>query len=220
MSVSIVVNDARLEGRTPLSSPSLMSLDVDEATPLDYFLNRCRSLANEQGGISTLYIITSTAETGFAGDSSEGTIIFCQETVHTGNVSRFAALAGHVEEIVLIICARAATSFDIEAMRIGDPEMSTIFHGDGDELCRQMAIHAKAKVTGAREARSSVAEEHSTTFAGSEVYCEAGIVDFGEWEGTIVQYDADGRLFEEWTNSSPWRDSRGMFADARLLPTR
>jgi hypothetical protein len=220
MSVSIVVNDARLEGRTPLSSPSFMSLDVDEATPLDYFLNRCQSVASQQGGISTLYILTSTAETGFAGESSESTIIFCQETVHLANVSRFAALAGHVDEIVLLICARAATSFDIEAMRIGDPELAGTSYGDGDELCRQMAIHAKAKVTGAREARPSVADEHSTTFTGSEVYCEAGVVDFGEWQGTIVRYDAEGRLFDEWTNSSPWRDSHGMFADPRLVPPR
>ena len=217
MSVSVIVQDARLEGRTPMSSPSSLSLDVDEGTPLEYFLNRCRSIADEQGGISTLFIMAHGAKMASAGEYDGGDgIIFCQELVHLGNVSRLSALAGKVEQIVLLICSPPATSFDVHLGELGQPELSRTFHGDGNELCRQIAIHTKAKVTGARETRSPVIEEHCTTFAGYELSCEAGSVDLGEWDGIVVEYDASGQIAAEWTNPSPWRDSHGAFRDPRL----
>ena len=218
MSVSIVVRDKRLEGRTPVSTPGFMSLDVNEGTPLEYFFDRVRSIAEAQRGISTLYIMTHGAKGASAGDSDEDSgIILCQEFVHLGNVDRFAAMAGIVEHIVLLIFLPAATSFDIHLLEAVDPKLPATFHG-GDELCRQMAIHAKTRVSAARETQFYAAEEHCTTFAGYEVYCEAGFVDFGEWEGTIIQYDAKGNLIAEWTNPSPWRDLRGVIQDPRLEP--
>lgn len=218
MSVSIVVHDKRLEGRTPVSTPGFMSLDVNEGTPLEYFFDRCRSISEAQRGISTLYIMTHGAKSASAGESDEDSgIILCQEFVHLGNVDRFAAMAGIVEHIVLLIFLPAATSFDIHLLETAGPKLSSTFHG-GDELSRQMAIHANARVTAARETQLYAAEEHCTTFAGNEIYCEAGFVDFGEWEGTIIQYDAKGNLLAEWTNPSAWRDSQGVLRDPRLEP--
>lgn len=219
MPISIVANDTRLEGRTPLSTPGFIKLDVNEGTPLEYFFDRCRSIADTQGGISTLYIMAHDAESSFAGDSVGGDgIVFCKELVNFRNVDRFELLADKVKHIVLLICSRAATPFDMHLIDVGDPELSRTFHGDGDELCRQMAIHAKAKVTVARETQSYMAEEHCTTFSGYEVYCEGDTVDFGEWEGTIVRYDATGRIIAEWTNPRAWRDSHGVMQDSRLEP--
>lgn len=219
MAISIVANDARLEGRTPLSTPSFMRLDVNEGTPFDYFLDRCSAIADAQGGISTLYIMAHDAETSFAGSGGNG-IIFCKELVNLRTVDRFKQLVDKVKHIVLLICSAPATSFDMHLINVGDPELSRTFHGDGDELCRQMATHAKAKVTAARETQSYMVEEYCTTFEGSEVYCEGDAVDFGEWEGTIVQYDANGRIIAEWTNPRGWRDARGVIHDPRLEPAR
>lgn len=219
MPISIVANDTRLEGRTPLSTPSFMRLDVNEGTPLEYFFDRCSSISDVQGGISTLYIMAHDAETSFAGSSIGGNgIVFCKELVNFRNVDRFELLADKVKHIVLLICSAAATPFDMHLIDVADPELSRTFHGDGDELCRQMAIHSKAKVTVARETQSYMAEEYCTTFAGFEVYCEGDTVDFGEWEGTIVQYGANGRILAEWTNPREWRDSHGVIHDPRLEP--
>ena len=219
MAISIVANDARLEGRTPLSTPSFMRLDVNEGTPLDYFLDRCSAIADAQGGISTLYIMAHDAETSFAGSSGGGNgIIFCKELVNLRNVDRFKQLEDKVNHIVLLVCSAPATPFDMHLINVGNPELSRTFHGDGDELCRQMATHAKAKVTIARETQSYMVEEYCTTFAGSEVYCEGDKVDFGEWEGTIVQYDANGRIIAEWTNPRAWRDASGVIRDPRFEP--
>lgn len=218
MSVSIVVHDKSLEGRTPVSTPGFMSLDVNEGTPLEYFFDRCRSISEAQHGISTLYIMTHGATSASAGESDEHSgIVLGQEFVHLGNVDRFAAMAGVVEHIVLLICLPAATSFDIHLLEAAGPKPSSSFNG-GDELCRQMAIHANSRVTATRETQPYAAEEHCTTFAGYEIYCEAGFADFGEWEGTIIQYDAKGNLLAEWTNPSLWRDSRGVLRDPRLEP--
>lgn len=219
MSVSMVVYDESLEGRTPVSTPGFLSLDVNEGTSLDRFFDQCRSISREHSGISTLYIMTRGSRNGYAGESGDDSgILIGQEFVHLGNVARFAAIAGNVEQIVLIICLPAATPFDIQLLEAAGPKLSGTFD-DGDELSRQMAIHAKARVTAARETRAYVAEEHCTTFAGYEIYCDSGVVDFGEWEGTIIQYDASGNLIDELANPDSWRDSHGVIQDPRLETT-
>ncbi len=217
MSVNVIVHDTRLEGRTPASSSSFVNFDVGEDTPLQDFLNRCRSIAYERSGISTLYIMAHGVEIPFGDHVGGGYgIMFCQEFIHLDNVEQFALLADKVEHIVLLVCSAAAVSFDISHVDIVRPELSRTFHGDGNELCRQMAIYAQAPVTAAREVQAYSSPEHCTTFAGYELFCSSGIIDFGDWEGSVVQYDALGNITAEWTNPSAWRDSEGTVHDPRL----
>jgi hypothetical protein len=217
MSTRVMVHDTRLDGRTPLPSSGFMTFEVGDDTPLSDFFNRCRSIAYENDGISTLYIMAHGAEMTFAGETGGGYgIIFCREYITYDNVENFALLADKVDEIVLLVCAAAATSTDIHVVDMQHPELARTFHGDGNELCRQMAIHAQARVTAAREIQAYASDEHCTTFSGYELYCQPGFIDFGDWEGSVVTYDENGNIVGEWTNPSAWRDAHGVVHDPRL----
>lgn len=210
MSISVLVHDTRLSGRTPLSSSAMVTFEVGEDTPLQDFFNRCRSISYENGGISTLYIMAHGVTMEFGGTIGGGYgIIFCREFIQRDNVDQFALLARKVENIVLLVCSAAATSFDIHHVDLSHPELSRTFHGDGNELCQQMAIRAQATVTAATEIQAYSTEEHCSTFAGYEFACEEGVIDFGDWEGTIVTYDPHGNIIDERTFPSAWRDSSG-----------
>ena len=219
MSVNVIAHDTRLEGRTPLSTSGFVNFEVSDDTSLAEFFERCSSIAEGHGGISTLYIMAHGAEMEFAGHVGGGYgIIFCRDYIRHDNVEGFSALAGKVEEIVLLVCAAAAVSVDFRRVDIARPELSRTFHGDGNALCRQMAISAAAPVTAAREIQAYSTDQHCTTFAGYELYCSSGFIDFGDWEGTVVRYDANGNLIGEWTNPSAWRDDSGIIHDPRIEP--
>ena len=101
-----------------------------------------------------------------------------------------------VQRIVLYVCHAS--------------EDSMTAHGDGDELCRQMAIQAHAEVTAAREVQTYSRDEHCTLFS-----CEESAIDFGEWEGTVIIYDSTGNIIAQHHNPSAWRDADGVLHDPR-----
>lgn len=219
MSATVIVHDTRLHGRTPPAGGGFINFDVGEDTPIDDFFNRCRSIAVENDGISTLYIMAHGAEMEFAGHVGGGYgIVFCQEYITADNVERFALLADKVERIVLLVCAAAAVSVDFRRIDVTGRELSQTFHGDGNEMCRQMAIHAQAEVTAAREVQAYLDDGECYQLAGHELFCTTGTIDFGDWEGTVVTYDAQGNIIEQWTNASAWRDTGGQLHDPRLEP--
>lgn len=216
MAIKIIADDLRLGGRTPVSFPSCVSLHVDDGTPLDYFLNRCSSVADMHGGISTLYLICQASDQVFAGESDGGdALIFCREMISVPTVSRFQSLAGKVEYIVLVICAPLPTPFDVYSANLGPPEMNKTYQKGGDELARQIAIQTGAKVTCAREPRHDHVEAYSHAFAGYELQGEGDLVDFGEWDAVVTQYGPDGRLAIEHTYVPGWRDAFGSLMDPR-----
>lgn len=221
MSINVIVHDTRLPGRTPLSTSSFANFEVSESTPLSDFFGECETIAEAHGGIATLYIMAHGAEMEFAGHIGGGYgVMFCREFITLDNVGSFERLADKVEQIVLLVCSAAAVSVDITHVDIERPDRSRTFHGDGNELCRQMAINARVPVTAAREVQAYVSDERCITFAGYELLCSSGFIDFGDWEGTVVQYDANGNITAQWTNPSAWRDSAGVLHDPRLEPYR
>ncbi|HMJ07456.1 MAG TPA: hypothetical protein VK468_00530 [Pyrinomonadaceae bacterium] len=221
MSINVIVHDTRLDGRTPLSSSSFVNFDVGEDTPLREFFEHCSSIAAAHGGISTLYLMAHGAEMEFAGRVGGGYgIIFCREFIQMDNVAQFTALLDKVEQIVLLVCAAAGTSVDFRRVDVARPELSRTFHGDGNELCRQMAISAHVPVTAAREIQAYSSDESCSTFAGHELFCTSGFIDFGDWEGSVVRFSPNGDIVAQWTNPSAWRDSDGVIHDPRIDPRR
>ena len=216
MAIKVTVFDTRLEGRTPPGSSSAISFEVQEGTPINDFFNRIGEISKQYKGISTLYLMTQMATTEFGGGNSG--LLFCGDGIHADNVQQFERLAGQVEHIVLFECARSLNAFDIQNADIMHSELSKTFHGDGDELCRAIARSAGAKVTVVREASEYVADDHLTTFSGYELYCEAGAIDFSDWEGSIISFDEYGNILDQVTNPMSWRDSHGLIQDPRLEP--
>lgn len=217
MAIKIIADDTRLGGRTPVAFPSSVSLHVDDGTPLDSFLNRCASLAQIHGGISTLYMIAQAVDQVFAGESDGGDgILFCHENIDIRNVDRLAPLRGMVEHIILIVCSPLPTPFDVYVSKASDPELLIDHQHDGDELCKQLAFHTGATVVLAREPRHRSVEAYSP-FAGYELQSEADLVDFGAWDGVVTRYDANGIFATQQTNLPQWTDSFGSLQDPRLL---
>ncbi|NOT49566.1 MAG: hypothetical protein HOP17_17720 [Acidobacteria bacterium] len=216
MAINIIADDARLGERTPVSFPSCISLHVDGGTPLDYFLNRCISLAAMHGGINTLYMIAQASEQVYAGESDGGSgMIFCREHISLPTVSRLAGLAGQVEHIILIICAPMPTPFDVYVSETALSALADNYLKDGDELARLIAVHTGAKVTCAREPRHEATDGYAHAFAGYELQGEGDLVNIGEWDAAVTKYDPEGKLAGEHNYVPGWRDSFGSPSDPR-----
>lgn len=216
MPINIIADDARLGERTPVSFPSCVSLHVDGGTPLDNFLNRCASLADMHGGISTLYLIAQASDQVYAGETDGGSgMVFCREHISLPTVNRLAGLAGKIEHIVLIICAPMPTPFDVYVSAHGHADLADNYLKDGDELARQIAIQTRAKVTCAREPRHDATDGYAHAFAGYELQGERDLVDFSEWDASVTKYEPDGRLATEHNYVPGWRDSFGSPSDPR-----
>lgn len=216
MAINIIADDARLGERTPVSFPSCVSLHVDGGTPLDYFLNRCASLADMHGGISTLYLIARASDQVYAGETDGGSgMVFCREHISLPTVSRLAPLAGLIKHIILIICAPLPTPFDVYVSESGYADLAENYLKNGDELARQIAIQTKAKVTCAREPLHEATDGYAHAFAGYELLGEGEMVDFSEWDASVTQYEPEGKLASESNYVPGWRDSFGSPSDPR-----
>jgi len=196
MPVKVLAHDTRLEGRTPASSSSCISFEVSDETHITDFFDRVVEIADAHGGISTLYLMCHGVHVLGADTAA---LQFCHEMIAYTTVHHFSRLRGKVERIVLFACHAAETS------------MTT--HGDGDELCRHIALEAQAEVTAAREVQTYYREQHCMLF-----FCEETPIQFGEWEGPVVVYNSQGQIIAQFNNPSAWRSPDGVLHDPRLDP--
>lgn len=196
MPINVIAHDTRLEGRTPLSTGGSVNFDVSGDTPISDFFDRVISISDEHDGVQTLYIMAHGVEV--PSDDTHA-IQFCRDFISYRTVDQFERLRDKVERIVLFVCAAAETT------------MSS--HGDGDELCRQIAFRAHVEVTAAREVQAYSRIERCGLFS-----CEESALEFGQWEGTVVVYDSEGNLISEFHNPSIWRDEEGGVHDPRAEP--
>ena len=196
MSINVIVHDTRLEGRTPVSTSGTVIFEVDDSTPISDFFDRVVELSDEHGGIDRLMLM---AHGVYVIDEDTSGIMFCHELISYRTVHDFSLLRDKVERIVLFVCHAAETSMTAS--------------GDGDELCRQMALLAEAEVTAARE------DQAYTTYQSCSLFhCEESAIEFGEWEGPVVVYGRDGNIISEFRNPSAWRDASGVLHDPRIDP--
>jgi hypothetical protein len=196
MPVNVISHDTRLEGRTPATTSSTIAFEVNDETPLSDFFDRAVRIADEHNGIGTLYIMAH----GVMVVSEDTTAIaFCREFISFETVHQFARLRDKVDRIVLFACHAA--------------ESTMTRHGDGDELCRHIALEAHAEVTAAREDQAYGADESCTL-----MFCDESALEFGEWEGPVVVYGRNGNIISEFQNPSIWRDAAGGVHDPRSEP--
>lgn len=193
MAVNVIAHDRRLEGRAPATNMHSFSIEVSEDTPLDEFFNETAEIADAHGGIDVLYIMCHGLHV-IAEDTTA--LQFCHELISYRNVSEFQRLRGKVDRIVLFACHAAETTMTQS--------------GDGDELCRRIALNAAAEVTAAREVQTYYREEHCSLF-----FCEETAIEFGDWEGEVVVYGRDGSIISRFGNPSVWYDGDGGMHDPR-----
>jgi len=198
MSVNVVAHDTRLEGATPISTSSTITIEVDDSTHIEEFFDRVVGIADEHGGIGTLYLMCHGVTVL---DADTTALLFCHELIAYTTVHHFRRLRDKVDRIVIFACHAAETTMTR--------------HGDGDELCRQIALNASAEVTAAREDQTY---SHPSRCAFGVFCYEEGAVEYGEWEGPIVVYGRDGNIIAEYQNPSVWHDSDGVIHDPRLEP--
>ncbi len=197
MPINVIAHDVRLEGRTPLSTSGSISFEVDEHTRMREFIARTLTIANENNGIGNLYIM---AHGVYFRDDDTSAIEFTGDLISFRTIHMFQQLRDKIDRIILFVCHAA------------EEDMSS--HGDGDELCRQMAMNAHAEVTAARESQAYLSVEDCTLFS-----CEEAAIEFGEWEGPVVVYDRNGMIIARYSNPSSWHDASGVIHDPRIDPS-
>ena len=218
MSINVIAHDLRLEGRTPAVTSSCVSFEVDEDTPIQQFFDRCRSIAYENDGIGTLSIMAHGLELRFAGEVLGGGygIQFCRDLITLNNVNLFALLADKVRHIDLHVCYAAAVSPDVHHVDVGHPETSEVWSGDGNELCRQMAIRSQVSVTASSDLQAYGENEGGgPPVFGNSLYT-IGDMHFDEWEGTVLTYNSSGEIIDRRVFPTAWRTPDGEVHDPRL----
>ena len=218
MSINVIAHDLRLEGRTPVMTSSSLSFEVDEDTPIQHFFDRCRSIAQQHEGIDILSIMAHGLEFRFDGEVLGGGygIEFCRELVRLENVDLFAMLADKVRHIDLYVCLAAAVSPGIHHADVRHPEDGGIWSGDGNELCRQIAIRSQASVTASSDLQAyRGAEGEGPPVFGHSLYT-FGDMNFGEWEGTVLTYNSSGVIIDRRVFPTAWRTADGQVHDPRL----
>lgn len=196
MPINVIAHDTRLEGRTPVAISGSIAFEVGEHTRMREFIDRTLAIATEHNGIGNLYIMAHGV-TIPSDDSSA--ILFTGDLISYRTVHMFRDLQDKIDRIILFVCHAAET------------DMSS--HGDGDELCRQMALYSRAEVTAALESQAYSSVEHCVLF-----FCEEEPIEFGEWEGPVVVFGRDGVIIARYNNPSAWHDANGVFHDPRVDP--
>ncbi len=194
MPIDVIAHDTRLEGRTPAATSSATAVEVSEDTELSEFFDQVISIADNHGGLGTLSIMAHGVTV--TGDDTTA-IMFCRDLISFRTVHQFERLRDKVDRIVLFACHAA--------------ESGMTRHGDGDELCRHIAMHAHAEVTAAREDQAYASSQDCFL-----TFCDESALEFGEWEGPVVVYSRDGNIISEFQNPSIWRDSDGAVHDPRI----
>lgn len=199
-----------------MAFPSFTSMQVDESTPLEYFIYRCSSLADLHGGLSTLFILTRAVDEFYAGESdTKDAVVFCHESIHPGNAKKFSSLKGKVRHIVVIVCSPLPTPFDVYVDQTASLEELNDHRQDGDELARQLGIHTGAKVVVAREPRRLSAEAYCNTLVSYEISGEGDMADFSDWDGTLTRFDPVDMSTIEQSNTGGYADTFGTLLDPR-----
>jgi hypothetical protein len=177
----MIVHDARLVGKTPLTYRYVMQ--VNAKTLVDHVV-RTVAKNGRQRKLSALHILCHGFEANW--DLGAGT---CVPAAHGGfglqlgkegltlyNVSKTAAWDGLIDKIVLFACAPADTGAGNEGT-----------WGDGKRFCGELALWTGAEVVAARD--TQYYDTHRVAYSGGRAVNET--IDFGDWEGPVFSYTRD-----------------------------
>lgn len=167
----IFVHDLRVMGRTAPSHAS--NFDVDQTTPLSYFVTRTLSEAAIYNDDVQLIIFAHGYEYHDARGGGYG-VQFCREDLQLNTIGQLTPLRGHIHGgIVLLSCAVA---------HIGQPGG----RGDGNILCSRIA-----QVTGTCVTGSTMSQTY-TQIGGSRLQKAFAVPD--AWRGTVLTYGPTGAV--------------------------
>lgn len=198
MPINVLAHDLRLEGAAHAATSSTVSIVVDGSTPISDFFDGLRVIIDSRGDIGILTIMCHGVR--LLAEQTTG-LLFCHELITNFNVDLFQQIQGHVDRIVIFACHAAETDLSDS--------------GDGDELCRTIAINTQAEVTAAREDQAYYRPQR---WFGDLFMYEDGQIEFGEWEGPVVVYGRDGRIIARFNNPSVWYDADRRVHDPRAEP--
>ena len=169
----ILVHDLRVQGQTVPGHYA--KFDVDATTPLSYFVTRTLQEAAAYNDDARLIILAHGMEYPTLGGGFG--IAFCREDLTLNTIGRLAPLHGHIHGgIILRSCAIAHMA----------PGRDNLI-GDGNVFCSRLAQIVGTRVTAPtssqRAAWRVVPDRH-----------HKAVVDLGPWTGTVLTYDASGRV--------------------------
>src|SRR5579872_1772722 len=169
---NLLVHDLRWRGRTPPGNYA--AFDVDETTPLDYFVTRSlHEAAAYQGDVVLIVFAHGLARSGLGGGFG---ITFCREGLRLSTIGRLAPLAGHIHGgIVLFSCEAAHIAPGRQGM-----------NGDGNMLCSRLAQITRTSVT------ASTATQYASLFPGTRY--QKGVISPNAWEGAVLTYGPSGEI--------------------------
>ena len=175
---TMLLHDARLEGRAPSIAEN--TYEVDKDTDLHHALRWIAWYANSRAGLRHLWVMCH----GFYGNELQGklqmsspdeTLGFglqlCKQGLDRSNVDQTYVLKGHVSEITLYACGPANTRRGLEGT-----------FADGRMFCSELAYCSGATVIAA-----SQTQLYDTSFFGN-------VIDFGTWEGPVFRFSPDGSV--------------------------
>jgi hypothetical protein len=171
----IALRDRRLEGGVPARA-GLTIVNATASTPLSSLFGQINGALGARGRFHSMFILCH----GYAGRNArqrvsmdaggEGLQIGAEGVLHT-NVSRWTAIAGKVDNIVVYSCAAGNTERGNEGTT-----------ADGRYLMGALAIHTGATVYAADRIQ----------WYGTYNDLANGRYEFGEWEGNLWQFPPNG----------------------------
>ena len=172
----LFVHDLRLVGRTPPGN--YPRFDVDETTPLSYFVTRTlQEAAAYRDEVRLLLHTHGWERKGLGGGFG---LVLCREGLTLDTVDALAPLNGHIHGgIVLYGCGAA----HIAPGREGRP-------GDGNLLCSRMAQITGTTVT------AGTADQYSAGLAGPRDRPQDVVIHPCDFRGDVLVYGPSGAVIE------------------------
>lgn len=178
MAVDVLVHDTRLKGVAPQMGKYMF--EVAPGGPLSMLLAGLNLIAVREKGIGTLNILAHGFENPSTGRGGYG-VQLGDKNLSLSTVSDWAKLYDKLSRIVLYSCSVA----DV------DPSATPGTDGDGMTLCRQLAFYTNAVVVAATQIQEYY-------FRWSFWNMTTELIDFGDWEGSVLQFEPSGAV-------GPWK---------------
>ncbi|HEY4361560.1 MAG TPA: hypothetical protein VGN17_11340 [Bryobacteraceae bacterium] len=170
----VVIHDTRLAGPSPNGELTLVR--VNAQTPLSQLVQQINNIAFQYGDDIRVRIMCH----GYEDDSGRGGygIQLCRENLTLNTVNQLAPWSGNLSfGITIYSCATADVAPGCEGII-----------GDGRLLCSRIA-----RITGT-EVRAADATQNYRYFNLLGIITSP--IDFGRWEGNVLEWDARGALVE------------------------
>jgi hypothetical protein len=169
----VVIHDTRLSGPSPRGDLTLVR--VNAQTPLSQLVQQINNISFQYGDDIRIRIMCHGYEVNGHGGFG---LQLCHDDLTLATVSQLRPWSGNLDFGITIYSCAAA---DVAPGHQG-------IHGDGRLLCSQIA-----RITGT-EVRAADATQYYSAFDFLGIITSP--IDFGRWEGNVMEWDARGVLVD------------------------